>query len=761
MDWDKHHAPDAFTPLTSTEYEAKIKDAHYQKQQVTSLPLDIHATSLTLPTVSSHPARQLELFDKKNPIKALLYRAIVAAYNYVFFNETAAASSIELFIYTVPAFVNWLNAKEIGNKYLLLKEYETDWFDARESHGGLSPLIKIKTVLFFYAFEESIFTQQLTPDEASFFKALSSTKISKQTRKNQESLANYFGATPWLRDEDVGIGNNLHRFLASPKITVSSLKALVSTVIIEFYEAKTALRNFLLVHTDVVEIMNNVIPQNKQLRLSTHERRMLSGRAIFRLFEAFHELASPPKKLANAMSLIAVSSLSTRGMKYHSELTKSKASLYEIFQHKHMKKCVEPNSNYLSKYISLTMTGKSSMFSIPVLLQLSNSDAPLPITEIERLMFSWLMASLTVQPDDIKKLTTDDFRLMKIGQRITDIECEYFKGRSNAIHITRSLSVKKNEGKALLTYLHQHPYKELQTFESSPPSNTSGGTSLIGNLVYTMSLPFMDAALLSAHHDLPMVIPKAIKSLVQYGVNIHNLKGLTKKALAQAKTTSKRVLFGLRAIKNSAVHAFSDPYTLHYLINRNSHSNQTEKTHYLTEENERWINASGRITRSVMFDLINNVFDLDFTSTTDDVKLIQKMANFNFEFESVSQLISYKSEDMLARLQIVTGQTLGRINEVGVMSHPAKSQFQFAPIYVLDSPVTVCKMRNYLSEFKSNYKKLLNQNPDNFYQTVLPTVEWIEQVLSTKLSSESIKNGNELFENMQHSGVSMQVFHSF
>ena len=115
---------------------------------------------------------------------------------------------------------------------------------------------------------------------------------------------------------------------------------------------------------------------------------------------------------------------------------------------------------------------------------------------------------------------------------------------------------------------------------------------------------------------------------------------------------------------------------------------------------------------------------------------------------------------MLARLQIVTKQQRGRVNEVGVLLHSAKSQDPLAPIYVLDSAVTVCNMRNYLHEFKRNYKQLLSQNPDYLYQTVLTTVEWMQQVLSSELCPESLTDGDKLFEAMQDAGVSMQVFHS-
>lgn len=765
MDSDETQDFAAYPPLTSTEHETRIKKAHAQKQSIKMFRVSLNTTFLTFPKEFKMPARQLELTDTKNLIKATLYRAAVAAYNYAFFNETAAMHSREVVCRVIPDFVNWLNIKDVGNKYTLLKEYETDWFESRGNHGGPSPLMRLNTALFNYAYEESEFIQRLTIDDANFMKELSATKISVQSHKRHDSLASYFGAMPWLRDEEVGIGSDLYRVLASPKLTISSLKALVSTVILEFYEAKVSLREFLLSHPTLVENMHYVITKNKQGDLCTRGRKILMGQNIYSLFEAFHEFSSPSDTLSKAMSLLAVSSLTTMGMAYRQDLTKSRTSLYQLFKYnqKNKEKSGELSPDCLNNYFSLSFLDSSPMFSMPILVQLSNPDAPLPITEVEQLMFSWLMATLTVQPDDIKKLKIDDFRLMKIGQKVTDIECMYFKGRANRIHTTRSLTTRKIEGKALLLYLNQHQDRKLQLFEGLPPCNIPGGCSVMGNLTFAISLPFMNTALQKAHQslgDVPISIPKAISSLVLHGVSALNPKGLTKEAISKAKTFCKKEIFGLKAIKNSAVHANSDPYTLQYLINRNSHSNQTEKKHYLTQDNEEWINSSGRITRSVMFDLINNVFALDFSSAKDEKTFKQEVANFNFEFRSISHSISSKSEDMLARLQVVTEQQRGRISEVGVMSYSAKPLMQFAPIYILDSPVTVCKMRNYLYEFSNSYKKLLRQNPDYFYQTVLPTVEWMERVISTKLSPESIKKGDALFENMKRSGMSMRVFHS-
>ena len=263
-----------------------------------------------------------------------------------------------------------------------------------------------------------------------------------------------------------------------------------------------------------------------------------------------------------------------------------------------------------------------------------------------------------------------------------------------------------------------------------------------------------------------MVVPKVLTALIRHGKHTQNIMpNASKKNLAErqervsrSETPCATALFGPQAIKNSAVHAYSDPYTLHYLINRHSHTNQTEKQHYLNADNEEWINASGRITRSVMFDLINNVFDLSLGGLSQK-ESEQAKAAFNNEFANVADAISYKSGEMLSQLKVVTEQDKGMINEIGVLSVSEKTDDIFEPMYVLDSPITAFKMLNYLHEFSLNYKKLLSRNPDYLYQTALPTVEWIEQVLS-RLSEPSLKQGQAMLTQAQQSGVTVSVFHS-
>ncbi|MFH0235989.1 hypothetical protein ACGRPC_21490 [Vibrio diabolicus] len=114
---------------------------------------------------------------------------------------------------------------------------------------------------------------------------------------------------------------------------------------------------------------------------------------------------------------------------------------------------------------------------------------------------------------------------------------------------------------------------------------------------------------------------------------------------------------------------------------------------------------------------------------------------------------------MNARLRLVTGQGKGRVDEVGVLSLNNTKNEPLEPIYVIDSPLTVLKMLNYLHEFKKHYKKLLATNPDLLFKTVMPTAEWIEATLG-KMSQHAVHMGTKQFNEMTKKGVVMSVFHS-
>jgi hypothetical protein len=749
--------------LGSDAIEAQIKEEFNQNKSIFVYTYPFNTASIKVPAVGDNPERILRFTDQGDKDKALLYKLVVAAYNYVFQDEFASLSSKGRFSRGSVTLVAWLNDAKISNRYSLFKEYEAHCFDMRNNHGGYSELRTTMT-LFSYAEKNQWFQRSLTKDESHYLHSLRQTKISPHLNKKQISIASYFGGLDWLRRKDVGIGYQLYQMLASPKLVVSSLKLTVSIIISEFYKLKSTLRQFL---KDSGLSHYEFLPPNFKDK-TVFAKRVHLGLSIYELLRCYHESNHKPEYLRDSLELVLLSSVTNQANFERVRLALvSKEAMESLFISSKGVNKGQNSTQFADQTFRTDPSG--NLLSLEALQQLADESQGLPVTAVERLMFSWLMASLTIQPSDIPKLTKNSFRLLKIGKRISHIECEYFKGRSRRIHNTRTLSTRKHEGKALLVYLKQHEDIDLRTHSGNSLTISSGEACLTGATYKLLNWFPIKSKLLSEHRQqggTPAVFPKTLLALIENGIHTDNIIPTPKNIpiserkvlVANTETPCTKNLFGLQAIKNSAVYAFSDPYTLHYLVNYNSHTNKTEKLHY-TQDNEEWINGAGRITRSVMLDLISNVFDLDCSSEMGADEKGKATVAFNNEFSAVIDNISSKSGEMISRLKVVTEQGKGNINEVGVLSLNERSDDEFAPIYVLDSPVTAFKVFNYLFEFKKNYKKLLSHNPDFFYQTVLPTVEWMEYVL-IKLKKSSVKDGEELFLRMRDAGGSVSVFHS-
>ena len=749
----------------SSYYEGKIKENYVGTKILTQFKYPLTATSIIIPALPGLPERTIIFTDLYNNDKILIYKVIIASYNYVFLDEFSPLSGKSKLSAVAATFVDWLNNINVVNRYNILKEYESYRFDKLNNHGGESALRKLRTI-FFYAIERSNELRlALEPKQLQYLLALKNTKISPNLNKTQISLASYFGLLDWLRRDDVGIGGQLYQVLASPKLTVNSLKLAVSTILTEFYKHKFALKQFLKVNS----FTQNDFVLTGLKKEAKYDRRVFTGRVMYSLLSTYHVTSNDNEVLRNALVLVLLSNASNKEnfLKILPALD-SQEAMDDIFLSKKRRFKATLSNDFLSRYFSVG--GNTNLFDLNTLQKLCISESHLPSTKIETLMFSWLLSSLTVQPSDIKKLTVDSFRYMKVGNRVTHIECEYFKGRANSIHNTRSLSTRKPEGKALYQYLGQHSDKELATYESITPVISNGFSSISGAILEVLNLDFINETLVAAHKknsQIPLVFTAALKAVIKNGIHPTNVAcphrktplEVRKKLSAESNTSSPTSLFGFQSIKNSAVHAYSDPYTLNFLVNYNSHSNKTEKSDYLNEDNEEWMNAAGRITRNVMLDLINNVFNLDF-SGMGEKEVLNEKTKFNSEFSGMTEYISDKRAELISRLKIVTKQQKGKINEIGVLSlldRDKKNNFE--RIYVLDSPVTVLKIKNYIYEFEANYKKLLCSNPDFLYKTAMPTVEWMVHVLKI-ISKDSVKKGDEMFKKMKKNNVSITVFHS-
>jgi hypothetical protein len=717
--------------IDSTQYEQKILKEYEQSKPVRLIHAKLDADALMIPAVGVRTGARVVFLDKENEDKALLYAVVVAAYNYLFTDEFASEAAQAKFKTIVRHFVNWLNEAEITNRYKILKEYESYMFDKRNNHGGSSELISFNS-LFTYAFRYKEFVDSLSKEQMVFLSDLKKTKISPNVNKAQATLSSWFGHHDWLQDDELGVGPDSYRLFASPKLLTGSIRATVSSILICFHGAKLALREF----------MSNKGLALKEVIGKANDGDRATPRMFFiELIKHYHLEENKSEELKKALSLVLRVNFSSEHVQIVEKLLRSMKDFEELVNRK-------DGSGYKKTALIEFFTSSSSGCSLQLdtLVKLADFGEPLPITDIESLAFTMLMASLAVQPTDIKGLTKNSFRLLKKGNKITDIESEYFKSRSNRVQRTHSLPAREIEGQALITYLQQHPTEKLNAMSPSEAfvRLSQTGVSIFGSLVTALSDPYIYKFIVMKHKqkgDLPLNLVEALKAIYRN----KNRKTVT-------------YLFSLTSIKNSSVHAYSDPYTLHYLINYNSHTNATEKSSYLSFENEEWINSSGRITREVMLDLINNVFDINFDGLSDE-QIENVKVGFNSEFMGVTSQVSQKTDEMLGRLRVVTGQSKGVINEVGVLSLSSSEKEFFAPLYVLDSPVTACKFFNYIYEFKINYKKLLAKNPEYFYKTVLPTVAWMEHA-QNMLSKVSTTEGMKLFKSMKDSGVTLSVFHS-
>ncbi|RZQ05465.1 hypothetical protein D8T65_01245 [Vibrio vulnificus] len=763
MDNENHANTELFGD--SSYIEGEIKKKYDENINNISHRYALTASSIVIPSLKDEQQseRNIDFLESNNPDKRLLYMMIIAAYNYAFLDESAPLSAKGIVSRSSFLFVEWLNRTEISNRYNILKDYESYRFDLLNNHGGYSALIPLRTI-FFYALERSNELRvKLEPEDLQYLQSLSETKISPNLNKKQDSLASYFGGLDWLRREDIGVGKELYQILASPKLTMKSFKLTISTIMIELYKYKLTLKKFLL---DIGFDKNTYIYESLQ-KESKYFRSNYIGERIYYIINKYHQIDSNKTYLHTALELVLLSNVTNK--KNYLKL------LPALESEERMRLIFEPKRNN-GRNISADFTSKvfvhsaiGSLFSIDHLMSLINPCSGMQSTKLETLMFSWLMASLAVQPSGIKKLTRSSFCFLKVGGKVTHIECEYFKSRSGAIHHTRSLSTKKPEGKALYFYLSQYKGEELDFFNGGSPTISTGLSSISGMLFGVLSMDSINERIIESHKQqghVPCSFSAALKALSN-GKHTENIVFAVKntpieerrKLVAESDSPCPKQIFGLQAIKNSSVHAYSDPYTLDFLVNRNSHTNKTEKKHYLNADNEEWINSSGRITRSVMFDLINNVFNLDLENLgkehSDEIK-----EKFNSEFASLRESLSYKSGEMLSRLKIVTDQKRGKINDVGVLSLSDQSDFQgFEPIYVLDSPVTVFRILNYRYEFSKNYKKLASSNPEFLFRTAMPTIEWMEHVLD-RLSKKSLVEGNKMFNQMRENGTCISVFHS-
>lgn len=705
-------------------------------QGVIPLPYNPDATVLYIPKVKGHATFTITLAPGHCRTRQLIFGVLnAAAYRYLMTDDFPETRKDWLTICKhVWSYLDVIDLTD-ENRVTWLKDYEA-W---RVSEDGVKTqstgLYKIK-LMIEDALAFGAFNSSLDDYEREYLAALANTPVSPKDEADSVNLNQWFSQHTWLRLDDIGIGHELYTRLGSPKALMHSFRITIENALLYLQTCKDALVDSFrlagITPEDIPALSEAASPYGKP---NQHYIRSAKTKILNRLRQKLVPLIHDAPYLKSALELVIFAETKPQ---YRKEIFDKLLASQPITATLH----THPNGFFISSQeVGLFDVGFLRLLALHAVSSLEND--VMPVSLAESLLFSYLMAYQTVQASDIPKLTLRDFKFVKrINGAITHIESDYFKGRAkNNVHQVETLKTKDNIGKAVLRYIldvtalrkQDKPLTPVIKVDIFSPSNVTG-------LLY---LACKDTALwhvINEEHQtqrIASVFPKAMHAMLCNGVNYNNAQ----RAKAPRATPLPKNFFSFAHIKTSAVYASSDTFDPTSIINPRSHTNDTERNSYLVEMNQEWQNNCGRVTRAVMRDLYVNVF----TSSESDKQL------FESEFTKAVEHIKTRADNVLACLKVVTKQTSGRIDELGLVSAGVQIDGDLPDtIYIQDSPETVLKLKHFLAQLQEKHTLLRECAPEFLFFTALPTAEWIESLLDNKrFSKASLEKGQAMYDQYQ------------
>ncbi len=620
------------------------------------------------------------------------------------------------------------------NRVTWLRDYEA-W---RVSEDGVKTqstgLEKIK-LMIEDALALGAFIETLTDYEREYLVTLANTFVTPREEADAINLNHWFSQQTWLRRDGIGIGHELYTRLGSPKALMNSFRITIENALLHLQACKDALivsfRLAGITPEDIPTLAKIVAPDGKR---KPQDIIRAKAAMLNRLRQKLAPLINDIPYLHNAIELVIF-------VETYPQYRK------KIFEQFLANQPITASSNTRSCGFFTTCRKKVGLFDVVFLNQLAlhavspTDNNVVPVSLTESLLFSYLMAYQTIQTSDIPKLTLRDFKFAaRRNGAITHIESDYFKGRTrNKAHQVETLKTSDNIGKAVLRYIkdvtalteQDKPLTPAIKNETCAPSNATG-------LLY---LACVDTALwhvINEKHQtqrVAPVFPKALQAILCNTVKDRPSRN------PPFEMASPKQFFGFTHIKTSSVYAGSDDFDPTSLINLRSHSNETERANYLGEMNQEWLENYGLITRAVMRDLYANVF-----AASESDKQI-----FESEFTKAVEHIKSRADDVLACLKVVTQQTSGRVDGLGLVSAGAQIEGDLPDtIYIQDSPETVLKLKHFLAQLREKHIFLREFAPEFLFFTALPTAEWIESLFDNKrFSKESLEKGQAMYDQYQ------------
>ena len=429
------------------DQQDKMSKEKKSKQTVTNLPFRPDLQQYFIPKYSSYKERLVKLSDHASDDAKLLFSALYVAHYLYFYTDDFTRNRKREFITVITKFVDFLNKYEFDSdsRINILKNFETYRVNV-EKLKPQSTGLKVMTCTIREAIDFARFRCRLNDIEYGYLYTLTKTKPAPDDDVVQTTLTDWIGSHTWLRRDDVGIGHNLYTSLGSPKTVITSFRITIVTALREIQKAKDTLIHFF--RSSGVTLDNLPEFQTENEFDSPREYQLFCRRYLLSVLNLlrtkYHEYNKDKKSIEFAFKLILSETILPRSQGY-------------VYQ------CILSNEyiNIWHNKQSIARTSKNdTTFSLSFLRELvlfanASSDLkPVPTCSAENICFCWIMAYQTVQPSDIFKLSSNDFKFIRRRNgEVTHIELEYFKGRSGRLHQVKSLETKTDIGKAILKYL--------------------------------------------------------------------------------------------------------------------------------------------------------------------------------------------------------------------------------------------------------------------------------------------------------------------
>lgn len=536
---------------------------------------------------------------------------------------------------------------------------------------------------------------------------INATKISPVAERKQSTITNFFSQAPWIRSV---LGEKEYLKLESPKILTNSFSVSIASILLQIIQCKKLITELIktLEDTEIQSIDNS--KKNSDFQFYLLKNHLKKTAANYKVDIVFNFLITD-------------------------------------FTHKKFRADILKgiDKGKLNKYIRREKkdSGHRSTFSPPKIFTKSLLDKA---SYLEEHLMLWLCAWQMIQPEETYSLKENDFiRTRNTQGRLISIQCNYFKTRAARIYEPPILDSSTIECKAIEAYIErldqgESLFKLHKTKQEgfSNPTNSKTHFQLLSELFsnnYIYSLIYSE---LKARQASPIFI-KAYCALFDFGgISYdcwHHRKGPKISSIERSVKNYKKEtenylpisMLSLSSIKNTSVHSRTDKYRADDLVNENSHSADVEKKSYLTEDNKEWINREGRVSRMVMNDINNHFFSPHRKAAAEEA--MEKL--------SLTNIINQDNYDQI------------RVNSIGEATTNEHIDHDPAEILVIDSAETALSMLHYLSEAKLK-EKILISNCLSFYEkTVLPTVEWMEVLLSTRLGPKLVKQARRKYQHIQ------------